>query len=265
MLRANCRQRPESRCRRQLRQGLVHIPWRRQRVEPVRADNSQPQPATRHTHPGQAGHRQRQRFRARHCCPGDLPRILGTQCATACYPARDPNPVPEQVFPIGQITVVDQQGLNYHACIGKCRARPADTALPGSRLVPDRDTIIIQSGRPRTLVSDRQGSENDPGERFAEAGPRVNLDGDPVLLPGCRHRLARQCASCRRHAFSVRPADERQGTSQASPAGSGTRFSTRCCSRRWPKHVTRSATARRTTTSTDPIRPSGISHRPNLP
>ncbi len=63
----------------------------------------------------------------------------------------------------------------------ECLATVVDTSLSGIRVARELDRIAELRGHPCTVVSDRRGSGNDPGDRFPEEGDRADLERHPWL------------------------------------------------------------------------------------
>ena len=75
---------------------------------------------------------------------------------------------------------VPHSGLNDDCCRENL-ALIADTSLSGARVARELDALVRIYGKPACVVSDRRGSENDPGDRFPEEGHRVHQQGDPEV------------------------------------------------------------------------------------
>jgi putative transposase len=80
----------------------------------------------------------------------------------------------------------------------------ADAGISVARMGRRPDALARIYGKPACIVSDRRGSENDPGDRFPEKRNRVHQPGHPEMdraerRPLALHR-ARQAAA--RHAFT---------------------------------------------------------------
>ena len=78
----------------------------------------------------------------------------------------------------------------------------ADTGISGARVARELTALIRIYGKPACIISDRRRSENDPGDRFPEEGPRVHQPGDPEM--GGRYR--RGLALCRHRVIQRQPA-----------------------------------------------------------
>lgn len=75
-------------------------------------------------------------------------------------------------------------------CCRENLALIADTSISGARVARELDALVRIYGKPACVVSDRRGSENDPGDRFPEEGHRVHQQGDPEVGQWERRRRA---------------------------------------------------------------------------
>ena len=122
----------------------------------------------------------------------------------------------------------------------ECLALIADTSLSGLRVVRELDAVIRWRGRPDTIVSDN-GTEL-TSMAVLRWCQQTGVEWH-YIAPGQAYT---ECASWR-----------------ASTGASGTSASTTRCSRRCPRPAAPSTHGRRTTTTTDPTRPSATCRQPS--
>lgn len=105
----------------------------------------------------------------------------------------------------------------------ECLALVADTSLSGGRVVRELDAVIEMRGRPLMIISDRQGSGNDPRDRSPRRGTELT---SMAILKWAQDRQVEW------HYIAPGKPQRDTASSRASTAGCATSASTRRCSRR---------------------------------
>lgn len=109
-------------------------------------------------------------------------------------------------------------------CCRENLALIADTSISRARVARELDALVRIHGKPACVVSDRRGSENDPGDRFPEEGHRVH---SKAILSGPTRTASNGI-------ISIRASPSKMAASSHSVAACATNASTRRSSKAWP-------------------------------
>ncbi len=108
----------------------------------------------------------------------------------------------------------------------ECLAAIPDTSISGRRVARELTALIDRRGKPGMIVSDRRGSENDPGDRFPEEGAELTSN---VILKWCAGHKVEWPSPLGSNQWRLKgsashPASRcRMGSWKASTTGCGTR------------------------------------------